>query len=905
MLSPVKVVELEISQPIGALDGLEGYLAVQGLVRWQGSPLGWVRVPVSNGRCEAAILRQAVLEHREALLQQVCVNGIGLGQLGSVASLLRLPSPSVKAGLKIGLSVTVAVCTRDRPIDLERCLQSLLSLPAMEVLVIDNAPSSDATQKLVEALQPQHPHLRYVPEPRPGLDWARNRAILEAKGEIIAFTDDDVVVDADWVGSMAQVFAENPAVAAVTGLVIPAELETDAQVWFEQNGGFGKGFQFRWFQFPGGQMHWSNLGTGNLGTGANMAFRRAVFERIGGFDPALDAGTATQGAGDLELFFRVLKAGLPLVYEPRAIVHHYHRREYSQLRTQLFNNGSVYAAFVRSALAYPETAPGFMRLGLSWLGSGHLRPLLASLFYPTQFPRDLRIAQLSGCLRGLTTYFIAKRQVAKIAAQFGTLSLETLGLPESDLPESDLPEPMPAAPDGAIAVRTVELTQLAPLTDVTAYAQTRLFVTWKGALLGKVDLPNYDQPISVMRLSRAIGQQLTALLDLEQIGSGRNQEIVMAEAVAAISQFLQFPEQVSSSLAEPTVQTRLPDSIAVSIIVATYNRPDDLPNCLRGLVAQRSTRPIEIIVVDNYPAGTASAVLANFPTVKLVNEARQGVAYARNAGIAASRGEIIVTVDDDVTLPPDWLEKLLAPFARPDVMAVTGNVLPLELETPAQRIFEEYGNGGLGRGFSCFEVNRDWFERSWLFAVPTWELGGTANSAYRASLFSNPAVGLMDEALGPGMPSGVGEDIYLFYKILKAGGTIRYEAPAYGWHKHRRERTALKRQLYNYSKGFVAYHLTTLLRDQDYRALVTLLIFLPLYHLKQMLEWLQGKRSYPLSLILLEVRGNLAGAWSLWRSRQLVRRQGHSSPYNPSSSPVSADSLDPPRALAHSTDAPS
>lgn len=886
MLSPAKVIEIEVSQPIVSLNDLEGYLAVQGLVRWQGVPLGWVRVPVYNGCCEAILLKQAILDqHREVLLRQVCVNGMLSGQLGcSIATLLRLPplptEPALlePALLEPALPVTVAVCTRDRSVDLACCLQSLLQMQQapLEVLVIDNAPRTDATQTLVQAIRQQHPQVRYVQEPRPGLDWARNRAILEAKGEILAFTDDDVMVDAHWVRSLSQVFAENPAVMAVTGLVVPAELETDAQVLFEMNGGFGKGFQPQWLHFPQGQgMHWTNLGTGNLGTGANMAFRRAVFQQIGGFDPALDVGTPTQGAGDLEMFFRVLKAGLPLVYEPRAMVRHRHRREYAQLRAQLHNNGSVYAAFIRSAIAYPETAPSFLRLGLSWLWSGQLQPLLTSLSYPTQFPRDLRIAQLLGCLRGFTTYPKAKRQAAAIAAQFGTLTL----------PSEQL-EPIPVPPQsGAIAVRLVELTQLVPLTDVATYDQTRLFVTGNGLLLGQIDVPNHYQPISVMRLSQVIGQQLAPkLLDLAPIGIDRDREIAMAKAVAALDQFLRSPSQGASASSLPAEKEKpgLPPSIPVSILVATYNRPDDLQNCLQGLLTQQSSRPIQIIVVDNHPAsGQTPPIVAGFPGVTLVSEARQGVAYARNAGIAASWGEIIVTVDDDVTLPPNWLEKLLAPFARADVMAVTGNVLPLELETDAQQLFETYGNGGLGRGFSAFEADRSWFEHSWIYAVPTWELGGTANSAYRASLFCDPAIGLMDEALGPGMPSGVGEDIYLFYKILKAGGTICYEATAYVWHKHRRDRAALERQLYNYSKGFVSYHLTTLFQDQDYRALVTLFIFLPLYHLKQILTWLQGNRFYPLSLIFLEMKGNLAGAWSLWRSRQKVRRQGHSLPYRP------------------------
>jgi hypothetical protein len=144
----------------------------------------------------------------------------------------------------------------------------------------------------------------------------------------------------------------------------------------------------------------------------------------------------------------------------------------------------------------------------------------------------------------------------------------------------------------------------------------------------------------------------------------------------------------------------------------------------------------------------------------------------------------------------------------------------------------------------------------------------------------------MDEALGVGTPTGCSEDTYLFYRVLKAGHTILYQPAAYVWHKHRRDMRALRRQIYGYSKGHVAYHLTTLLRDHDLRALMRLSIHLPRWHIKQVLRQiksrLRGKRmDYPLSLTLLEIAGNLAGPWALWRSRRRVKREGRSQPYVP------------------------
>jgi O-antigen biosynthesis protein len=157
-------------------------------------------------------------------------------------------------------------------------------------------------------------------------------------------------------------------------------------------------------------------------------------------------------------------------------------------------------------------------------------------------------------------------------------------------------------------------------------------------------------------------------------------------------------------------------------------------------------------------------------------------------------------------------------------MAVTGNVLPAELDTEAQRLFEAYG--GLGRGFQRREFGSGWFERGHK-ACRTWTIGAGANAAFRAELFTDPEIGLFEETLGPGTPAGVGEDTYLFYRLLKAGHRIVYEPSAYVWHHHRRDLAALRRQLWGYSAGHVAYHLTTLRQDRDLRGLWRVGVELP------------------------------------------------------------------------------
>jgi glycosyltransferase involved in cell wall biosynthesis len=415
------------------------------------------------------------------------------------------------------------------------------------------------------------------------------------------------------------------------------------------------------------------------------------------------------------------------------------------------------------------------------------------------------------------------------------------------------------------AVRRIDLGDpLDGLTDVCAYRSVQLYVTLGSRLLGTVTIANRYAPVSAARLRDAIAEGLARELYRPPDASGP-----MAPWTALTGELAQ---RLTPQKGE---DAGLPSGIPVSVIVATHDRPDDLRSCLRCLTAQLCRRPVQIIVVDNHPdSGLTQPVLDEFPGVLRVNEARQGVAFARNAALAEATGQIIVTTDDDVTMPRDWLEKLVAPFARKDIAAVTGNILPLELETRAQCLFEAYG--GLGRGFRRREVDPHWFRSYHRRPVPTWQLGGTANAAFRADIFSHPEIGLMDEALGPGMPSGVGEDTYLFYRIIKAGYTLLYEPDAYVWHRHRRDMSSLRGQIYNYSKGHIAYHLTTLIKDRDWRALVRVLIPVSRSHLWRIKRRLRGRSAYPVSLVLLEWWGNLVGPFALWRSWRRVRREGRS-----------------------------
>jgi glycosyltransferase involved in cell wall biosynthesis len=319
-----RVLDLELSDGLSPLRDCEPGSSIRILVRYQGRPLGWVSLVTDRPEVPVARLRESIDRQIGAALVPA-VFGPGPRALPSSAP-----------------PISVVVCTRDRTAFLERCLGSLLALdyPAYEVIVVDNAPRDDATARLAASLP-----VRYVREPRPGLDRARNRGIAEARHDLIAFTDDDARADPGWLSALARAFAD-PEVAAVTGLVAPAELETPAQEYFERvYGGMGKGPRPRMFRRE--RMRPKQLiGIQAVGVGANMAFRRAVLAATGGFDPALDVGTPSSGGGDLDMFHRVVAGGWTLRYEPAALVWHQHRREMEALFRQLSNDGRSFGVYL-------------------------------------------------------------------------------------------------------------------------------------------------------------------------------------------------------------------------------------------------------------------------------------------------------------------------------------------------------------------------------------------------------------------------------------------------------------------------------------------------------------------------------------------------------------------------------
>ncbi|MEP1145022.1 MAG: glycosyltransferase [Henriciella sp.] len=228
-------------------------------------------------------------------------------------------------------SVSVVICTRDRPEHLEQCLRSFSeqSRAPDEVIVVDNASIDARTRDVTQAAG-----MTYIREDRPGLDYARNTGAQAAQSDIIVYTDDDTVLHQNWLENIVNAF-QDETIDAVTGLVLPLRLDTLAQQIFEAHWSFGRGFEIIDFtpqQFKASKE--AGFEAWNIGAGANMAFRKSVFEDCGYFDESLDVG-ASGCSGDSEYWYRIVGQGGTCRYDPSCVVFHDHRDTEQGLQKQL------------------------------------------------------------------------------------------------------------------------------------------------------------------------------------------------------------------------------------------------------------------------------------------------------------------------------------------------------------------------------------------------------------------------------------------------------------------------------------------------------------------------------------------------------------------------------------------
>jgi peptidoglycan/xylan/chitin deacetylase (PgdA/CDA1 family)/GT2 family glycosyltransferase len=386
---PVAVVDVELARPLPELDP---HRPADVLVRLHGRPLATVRVEPGGSPADevAEHLGDAAARH--------------LADCGSEATVP--PWPCRRAPATVTRSTSVVVPTVGRPHHVVDLVHSLLGgdVAPDEVIVVDNRPTDGATARALERGFGAEPRMRYLAEPVPGASRARNAGLRAAASDLVAFLDDDVVADRGWLASVHEAWEVTPDVGAVTGLILPVELETHGQQLVQAYGGFDKGFRRRIFDLREHRLAhplYPYL-VGAYGSGANAVFDRRMITSLGGFDTRLGPGTPTRSGEDLDVLLRTVLSGRAIVYEPAVLVRHHHRRDDTGLRTMAYDYGiGLSALFVkhlatdpRSLLSIGRRLPAGLRL---LLAPGSTRNASRR---NAHYPRELTIRELLGIAAG-------------------------------------------------------------------------------------------------------------------------------------------------------------------------------------------------------------------------------------------------------------------------------------------------------------------------------------------------------------------------------------------------------------------------------------------------------------------------------------------------------------------------
>jgi GT2 family glycosyltransferase len=292
------------------------------------------------------------------------------------------------------LSVTIA--TLDRPEALARCLDALLSgavLPG-EVIVVDQS-RDDATKTIIERRQGGAVPIVYVRQQRRGLSASRNAALAQVSHPIVAVTDDDCVPDPGWIEVIERAFDSPTAPHALTGRVLPLGPEvpgTYAVATRESPVGT---------EFSAKALPWL------IGSGNNFAVKRDCFARVGGCDERLGVGSPGKAAEDIDLFYRLLRAGARIRYEPDALIYHQRQSQAQRMASRWsygYGTGAFCSMWFRRGDLY---ALGILGYWLCWQ-CRHLAVAIGRRQWLEAYQRWLSVRGTSGGL----IYGLRVRQTA-------------------------------------------------------------------------------------------------------------------------------------------------------------------------------------------------------------------------------------------------------------------------------------------------------------------------------------------------------------------------------------------------------------------------------------------------------------------------------------------------------------
>jgi GT2 family glycosyltransferase len=715
----------------------------------------------------------------------------------------------------VTVPVSVVVCTysKQRWDDLTAALDSLQTGSATPLEIVVVVDHNPALEERIRSACPQ---VRMIPnQGSRGLSAARNSGVAAAEGEIVAFLDDDVVVEPDWLARLVSGYVDG-GVLGVGGRAVP-RWPGERPRWFPPEFDWVVGCSHRGLPTEAAPVR-------NM-IGCNMSFRRRLFNEIEGFKSEIGrVGNNTSGGEETELCIRVARAhpGGRFVYDPSIVVHHKvapERATWRYFRNRCWSEG-------RSKALVAEEVGSESGLAAE---RRHVRSVL-----PRAAAAGLRETLFGGDARGIVRSAAIAAGTAFAAAGYVAGKLAS----RRSRPGNDF---------RPLRILDVELTK--PLPDIAA-VDKETGCRFGGAFC------------LVRKEQRPIG-----VLELEFDGDGISATDLEARLRSVVA------ERMPDRAAERALPTPPP---AISVVVATRDRPASLRVCLDSLLKQ-DYPAFDIVVVDSAPASSETADLianhyASTSQIRYVHERRPGLGMAHNCGLKHVDAPIVAFTDDDVIVDPRWLSTLAADFVDDRVACVTGLILPAELETRAQYWTERHG--GFGKGFTrrAFTLDEGRAE-SPLFPYAAGQLGSGANMAFRTDALRR--IGGFDPALGAGTLARGGDDLASFVAIVQAGHTLVYDPEALVWHHHRRGEDGMRRQAYGYGVGLGAY-LTKIAVDRPAALIDYARGMVPA--LRHLLSPGSSKNDrlpddYPAALVWRERLGVLAGALAYLRSRYRVQRQ--------------------------------
>jgi O-antigen biosynthesis protein len=243
--------------------------------------------------------------------------------------------------VRSALTVTVVVCTHNRPLTLERCLKALqkMDYAKFDVIVVDNAPTSNEAQILASRYR-----VDYCVAAAKGLSRARNAGSRSCSSDFIAYLDDDMVPHAGWLRALMDGFTDEN-VMAVTGPILPLEVRKSSEL--ELRALLEK---VPWgplrFHIDRSSSRWFDRANfGGIGDG-NFALRRSAFTQLAGFDERLGRGVAVSSGEEHYAYFRLVSMGAKVVYAPWGIVFHPSSPLSKEHRRKVIAEAVAYAAFL-------------------------------------------------------------------------------------------------------------------------------------------------------------------------------------------------------------------------------------------------------------------------------------------------------------------------------------------------------------------------------------------------------------------------------------------------------------------------------------------------------------------------------------------------------------------------------